>query len=441
MAMFARTPGSIAALACMALASACWTSSAPLGDSGVDPYLADAGFRRATLVASLVNPDNGYSRLRLADYDTGRDGDWSRLPEWNPRVEVLATSAVDAPGGPDISEPLGSDARAVAIDDAAARGDEAALVALGADAFFRYPVQLEPAAGAAVASRAALARYGFWSDDTRGAGGIVRAELPDGSAALAYTCATCHAATRTGSLVLGVGNDELDLGRLAVDAAPATDPDLAARLLSWGPGRLDVTTRDATEPVRIPDLRAVRWLTHLQADATVAQRDRATLAIRIETLIVTSHGAAVRPPRAVALGLAAYVWSLASSLPTALPASDAERRGESLFRATCAGCHVPPALTGPPVPLDVVGTDPAIGLSPDRETGDYRVPSLHGVASRGALLHDASLPGLDAMFDPARMTPGYGGRRNGSGAVAGHAFGLDMPDADRAALLAYLHTL
>ena len=76
-----------------------------------------------------------------------------------------------------------------------------------------------------------------------------------------------------------------------------------------------------------------------------------------------------------------------------------------------------------------------------RGTGTYRVPSLHGVATRGALLHDASLPGPAELLDPARLRPSYAGGRRGPGAVPGHVFGLDLGDADRGDLLAYLGTL
>jgi hypothetical protein len=92
------------------------------------------------------------------------------------------------------------------------------------------------------------------------------------------------------------------------------------------------------------------------------------------------------------------------------------------------------------VPLDVVGTDPTIGDSLVRGTGSYRVPSLRGVGRRALLLHDGSLPSLDAMFDPTRLGSDYdGGVR--VGAVPGHVFGLDLSDSDRGALLAYLEAL
>ena len=152
------------------------------------------------------------------------------------------------------------------------------------------------------------------------------------------------------------------------------------------------------------------------------------LAVRIETLIITGHGATIRPPREVTLAIAAWLQSIAPAAPSS-PAADSEAaRGEVIFGATCASCHVPPAYSGPPVPLAVVGTDPRVGLSAERGTGGYRAPSLRAVATRGRLLHDASIPDLDTMFDPARS-------------VAGHPFGLDLDADERAALLAFLRSL
>jgi mono/diheme cytochrome c family protein len=266
--------------------------------------------------------------------------------------------------------------------------------------------------------------------------------MGDGSVALALTCSSCHAAADFGGDVApGLPNARLDLGAaiLAAQGIPAAlsqDPHAA-----WGPGRLDVTTATGTEPARIPDLRPVRFLSYLQQDATVRARDLTTLAIRIETLLITAWGEAVRPPRVIALALAAYVQSLAASLPPAADAAAASPNGASLFAATCAACHAPPAFTGEPVPLAVIGTDPALGLSADRGTGSYRVPSLHGVGTRGPLLHDGTLPSVDAMFDPARLTDAFTDRLHGTGAVPGHLFGLDLSDGDRQDLLRYLHTL
>jgi hypothetical protein len=42
------------------------------------------------------------------------------------------------------------------------------------------------------------------------------------------------------------------------------------------------------------------------------------------------------------------------------------------------------------------------------------VPSLHGVGTRGPLLHDGMVASLEAMFDPARLTPAFSGKLHGT---------------------------
>jgi hypothetical protein len=51
------------------------------------------------------------------------------------------------------------------------------------------------------------------------------------------------------------------------------------------------------------------------------------------------------------------------------------------------------------------------------------------------------VPSLAAMFDPTRTTPAFVGKLHGTGAVAGHVYGLDLSETDRAALIAYLERL
>jgi mono/diheme cytochrome c family protein len=313
------------------------------------------------------------------------------------------------------------------------------LIALGREAFGRYPVQLAPQWRVALTSRAAAAHYGLWVDDGRqSVGGIVRARMADGSGALMVTCATCHAARLDGAITDGVPNARLEAGAALLDAAGG--PDVPA-VAAWGPGRLDVTTPAGTEPARIPDLRPVRWLTYLQQAAAVRARDLAALAIRIETLIIVSHNGVTRPPRLVTLGLAAYLLALGDDLPPLEAAKAVSPRGATVFTARCARCHAGPGLTGEPVAIDYVGTDPTLGMSADRGTGKYRVPSLRGVGTRGPLLHDGTVPSLDAMFDPTRTTPAFAAKLHGAGAVSGHRFGLDLDPLDRAALVAFLKAL
>jgi cytochrome c5 len=428
----------------IAAVAACGAGCGPARDvqSEAERYLGEASFRRSELEASLVNPTNAYSVVRLQHYASGRDGDWDRLPEWNPPVELVAPRELDSPGGASPSR-LSPNAASLPLPDDIRSADDPRLVALGRDAFGRYPVQLAPHWRVALTSRTAAAHYGLHVDDIRGiVGALVRARMADGSGALMVTCATCHAAPLGGSIADGLPNADLDTGAALLDAArDAIDPVVAAAVVAWGPGRLDVTTPTGSEPARIPDLRPARWLTYLQQDATVRARDITALAIRIETLVIVSHNAVTRPPRVVALALAAYLSSLAGNLPSIDAAAAASSRGGWLFASRCSGCHGGPGLTGEPVPLARIGTDPTLGNSADRGTGTYRVPSLRGVGTRGQLLHDGTLPSLAAMFDPSRDTSSFAARLHGAGGVPGHPFGLDLDASDRAALLGFLGSL
>ena len=361
-------------VAALFVVSACSAAARP-----PESYLTSARLRRAALEASVVDPHNGYSRLRLAEYGKG----WDDLPEWNPN--------------------------ALPISAGARRGDPEALRALGEAAFVRYPLQIIPALRTAMGDPA---RYGLRD--------VVRVDHD-----YSVTCATCH----TRGEQVGVGNDRLELGNVYIDGgAMANDPARAANLRAWGPGRMDVSTLRGDEPLRIPDLRPIRFVVNLQQSGALVNRDVTTLAIRIETLIIVSSGETSRPPREIALGLATYLWSLGDQLPIRAPTSDTEIRGQAIFAERCSRCHAPPSYSGPPVRVDEVGTDPVAARSFDRGTGAYRVPSLRGVSTRGPLLHDASVPSLDAMFDAQR-------------AAKGHTYGLDLEPPARRDLIDFVRTL
>ncbi len=404
-------------------------------------YLRDPATARRALETSVVNPGNAYSALRLARYESGDAADWTRLPVFNPPSEPIAVEELDQPAGASATALSAATAPLLLPADGASL-DDGALRALGRQAFARYPTQLAAYMRVALTSRSAAARYGLWVDPAAGVGGLVRARMPDGSVWLAVTCATCHTARGAdGRLADGLPNAALDVGRAILESQgipPAASSDPRA---AWGPGRLDVSTSAGTEPARIPDLRPVRWLTYLHQDATLRGADPVTLAIRLETLIITANNQTIRPPRIVTLALAAYVRSLGEGLPPPETAAAASPNGAAIFEASCAECHAPPGFTGAPVALNAIGTDPTLGRSADRGTGTYRVPSLRGVGSRGPLLHDGTIPSLAALFDPARLSTTFAGRLHGSGPVRGHTYGLGLPDSDRQALVSYLQQL
>ena len=402
-------------------------------DRNAARYLRDRTFRRSALVASLVNPDNAYSRARLARYATGNDRDWDRAAVWNPRVVAVRSGDL---GGRDLSA-ADPGQRLVADPNQELLPDDATLRQLGELAFFNYPVQLAPTFAL---NNEMVARYGLWVDARRGVGGLVFAEMADGTRRIEFSCATCHADRFDGQLLTGVPNGHVDIGKMYADAGESAggSPAASAGYRAWGPGRVDVTTADGGVPERMADLRPIRWASHLHYDATLRQQGVVSLAIRIETLIITSKNGALRPPRIITLALAVYLWSLADTLP---PVPRAATAGASLFDKHCADCHAGPDLGGGPVSLAVVGTDPVLGRSPERGTGAYRAAALRGMAARATLLHDGTLADVSSLLDPRRLDASYLDGARGPGPVRGHPFGLELDAAERRALVAYLRLL
>ncbi len=345
-------------------------------------YVEDSAFRRQVLEDSLVNPDNGYSQLRLGRYT---DDDWGALPVWKPEL---------APEVPWTRQ---------------------ALLEAGRTAFFEYPVQIAGALGMAVDDPEVAARYG--------AHHIVRTEVPDGPAA-AFACATCHTRDDPDDPRPGIPNQRLDYGAMLDDF-------YVRRTASsdWGPGRVDVSPDSTDNPTAICDLRALSHQEYLQKTGSV-RNGLIEMAVRTETQIITSLGQAARPPRQTAFAITLFVRSLADELPPAPApgAAGALGQGRALFDTHCASCHAGESMSGGLVPLAEIGTDPTVGESATRETGAYRIPSLHGVGTRGRLLSNGGVPDLQTLMDPDRE-------------AAGHTYGLSLTAPDRAALLEFLAAL
>lgn len=287
------------------------------------------------------------------------------------------------------------------------------------DAEYRLEALRASVTDATAYGRLRLAHYTKWNELPEDDGGLAIPAKLDNASLIAlgkqafekyvsqppFTCATCHSYKG----VAGAPNIELDVGAMLIEKHPRAPESAKAIAYSWGPGRVDVTTQTGTEPARIPDLRPVRFLRYLQYSGAVKQNDITSLALRIETLVITSSNYSKRPARPIAFGLAMYVWSLADSLPMTEPPPP--------FVRACGGCHEGPGLSGGLIDADEVGTDPTLARSADRGTGFYRVPSLRGVGSRGPLMHDGSIHGFDALLDE---------------------HGPALATSDRSAIIAYL---
>jgi len=344
-------------------------------------YLADPDYRRAVLEGALVNPANRYSELRLLRYD---EETWGAMPEWKPELAPEVEWTMEA------------------------------LVEAGRAAFFSYPVQIAPALRLVADDPALAERYGVQN--------VVWAEIPDGRET-AFTCATCHARPAgqgDGTLEAGPTNARLDYGAVLDDFYVRRT---AAGL--WGPGLIDVTADSIDNPTLITDLRPLRHQEYLHRTASV-RNGLVELAIRTETLIITSLGQFARPPRGLVFAMALYLWSLADELPPIPETADSP--GRQVFEDHCGRCHAGDGLTGAPVSLEEVATDPLVGESPARTTGSYRVPSLRGVGDRTPLLSNAGLVDLSTLLSADRKVPG-------------HRFGLDLSSEDRSALLEFLGRL
>jgi hypothetical protein len=234
-------------------------------------------------------------------------------------------------------------------------------------------------------------------------------------------------------------------------------------------------------PVQVPDLIGVKdrqYLDHtgLQRHRSIADMMRYASLNQGASFLSTylnfiprgplSDPGKIRPRYSDAelYALTLYLYSLKP--PPNPNKFDAQaRRGKAIFeREGCNFCHTPPLYTsnkltpvaGFTVPeehlkkFDIipvpVGTDPGLALNSRRGTGYYKVPTLRGLWYRGPFQHSGSVATLEDWFDPRRLEDDYvptGFRGAGvkTRAIRGHLFGLDLPPAERKALIAFLKTL
>ncbi len=163
--------------------------------------------------------------------------------------------------------------------------------------------------------------------------------------------------------------------------------------------------------------------------------------------------------------LAKFIYSLEPPVnPETYPNAMLERGKRVFIEQGCVTCHAPPNYTinqltpvdGFDVPrahieaydiFDIsIETDPTLALESRRGTGYYKIPSLIGVWNRQALLHDGSIRSLEELLDPARLEDDYVPKGfypawEDTHPVKGHPFGLDIPEEDKEALIAFLRKL
>ncbi len=416
-----------------------WSPSGMLAEAA--RYLDDPAFRRSELERSLVNPNNSYSRLRLENYGMGNRA-WDLLPEWNPKSRELDDEQMKAIASGKsvdltVTAPLWDGVRPTTMD---------AWIALGREVFFRYPLRSEVFVEYAAKHPDEAARLGVLRTTGGRRPGFITFVDTDGRTNLGISCALCHSNVVDGELALGEARRSFDFGglRLAHQAATGSpiEPGLARRMRSWGPGRADVTEDDDEDPVAIPDLWGLRSQGHLTQAGTIRQDGPVALALRQETQLLTSNHQRVRPPRALAFALAAFVYSLTPPAKSRDPSSEeASAKGKKLFQTHCARCHGNGALGGDLVAQGSVETDGALAHGAARGTGRYRPPSLLRVDRAAPYFHHGAVRTLEDVLDPARLEAGFTGGALRPGPVPGHTYGTELPKPARDELVAYMKSL
>jgi hypothetical protein len=226
----------------------------------------------------------------------------------------------------------------------------------------------------------------------------------------------------------------LSLGLTSEDLSSELDSTTHQDLARLGPGRADVQDDDIFNPFAFPDLGGIADMPLLHHNANWWHRGVATMAVRCETLFITSNGGNHRIPRVLVWALAEYFHSLSPPPPVFIGNDrplDADA-GELVFQeAGCPDCHTPPLYSqSSPVDVDWVGTEAAATTSPVRGSGVYRVPSLRGVGHKAPYFHHGAVTDLESMFSEERLD-----------SIPGHSFGTQLSVEQKAALISFLMTI
>lgn len=402
-------------------------------------YLHDPDARRGALEVSLHTPTNLYSRQRLDAYGLRTRG-WDTLPEWRPRADRL-----DAPLAAQLGRGERPDVVAAPLWDGQTPATPEAWIALGRRVFFEYPMRAEVYLEHVLTRPELRAALGVEATATGELPGVVYFRDTDGEHQVGLTCALCHSAVEDGQVVAGRARRRLDYGRLRLtyhaDTGEPLSPEQARRMGRWGPGRADVTEDDDEDPVAIPDLWGLSAQPWLTSTGTVRHDSALALALRQETQLIDAGHQRVRPPRVLVWALTQYLYTLAPPPRAGGAPFATATAGRALFTEHCRPCHHNAALGGDRVEATRIGTDPALARGRGRGTGYYRVPALLGLDAGAPFLHDGSVPSLEALLSPARLSPGYTEGARGPGPVPGHLAGTTLSAEARGELVRYLQTL
>lgn len=243
--------------------------------------------------------------------------------------------------------------------------------------------------------------------------GIQEVTGSDGKKRWGVTCAFCHSVVnKNGDRLDGVPNTRLNVGAILA-LSPAIDNAKRKQLLSWGPGRVDVTfNNEADDGVNNPAVmeaafgtKGIKYFNWNGTFDSAVERSHFTMDI-------VAHGnGEFNPPANWGIAnkdlgdgidligpkmpaVIAYLETINPPQPNPGSFDQAKAaNGQALFsgKANCTRCHTPPLFTNnQKVSPEVVGTDPAHANSPVFKDGTYKVPQLRGVWAVAPYFHDGS---------------------------------------------------
>jgi len=388
--------------------SACVSENESTPTSDIDPvswletnatnYLENQEWRRAQLEASLWMPELPYARKRLEAYGLVDSG-WDFLPQMS-----FTTTRV---GGNPVT---------VEFSDAVPTSREEWLK-LGEQVFWDMPMRRDGYLEWLAVNPQIWDEVGIQTDRDGNMRGIVKFEDVTGRQRMGVTCGVCHGDNG----VPGTANHKLDLGKARSYFGEVVGANFTEGL-EWGPGAVDVTDDNITDPLGIPTLWALEHQSHINRSGAIKLASPAALAIRFETQYIEGHSMMARPNRTHTLALAMYVYSLTS--PTQREELSENERGRTIFQDNCASCHNPEkGYGGGLVAASTINSNPIATQSPMRGTGFFKVPTLIGISKSDRFMHDAGLDSLEDVID------------------SGHPNGSSLDAKDREDLLSFLGKL
>ncbi|MEN6462894.1 MAG: hypothetical protein ABFC94_16195 [Syntrophomonas sp.] len=243
--------------------------------------------------------------------------------------------------------------------------------------------------------------------------GIQEVKGKGGKRRWGITCALCHSVVnKKGERVDGIPNTRVNVGAILA-LSPNVDAAKRKQLLSWGPGRIDVTFNNEAEdgvnnPAVMEAAFGTKGIKYFNWNGTFNDaKERSHF-----TMDIVAHGnGEFKPPAKwgivnkdlgdgidlIGPKMPAVIAYLETIQPPVPPSGSYNKekatKGKELFmgKANCSRCHTPPLFTNnQKVKPEVVGTNPKHANSPVFKDGTYKVPQLRGVWAVAPYFHDGS---------------------------------------------------